>query len=322
MSRKTRNGASPSRAIADRRPARSTARRSNDGESSRTCGLFRGVSRWPRIDDIFAASSAAILATCGITAWGGMGGCVRFDGRLGFGPVSSPALEIMADIASVHGGFHWTDDAGTTWAVRNGNENDRPGSAFAVTFRGAADVIDAEARDAAVPGLDSQLDAIQSKRPWNDDDRAEYIRLVQARNELRLVDGAEQILAQLGRRVQSDGSARLSAEHCVPGGNDRPGPDPAERPGGEWVAMLNATLGFEVAQLRLGTTGWSPQIEYRSAAVLEIEQCDARSYRLRVSSGLADAISRFGRQIRPGKHRFPPDVAVLLASTSAICVPT
>lgn len=80
-------------------------------------GLFAGVADWPHIDEMFAAKSLSILAAGGFSSWLGMGGRPGYDGRLSFGAVSSPALQIVQELADTFGGFLWTDDAGASWAV-------------------------------------------------------------------------------------------------------------------------------------------------------------------------------------------------------------
>ena len=111
-------------------------------------GVFAGVADWPHIDEVFAGRSLSILASGGISTWYGMGGRRGYDGRLSFGAISSPALEIVQELAETFSGFQWTDDAGMTWAVRfahdEGHDPDR--SASALTYRGCVWVIDSKRR--------------------------------------------------------------------------------------------------------------------------------------------------------------------------------
>jgi hypothetical protein len=181
------------------------------------CGLFAGVADWPPIDEVFAARSLSILASGGISAWYGAGGRRGYDGRLGFGAVSSPALEIVKELADTFGGFRWTDDAGATWAVRfahdEGHDPDR--RTFAVTYRGCVWVIDSKRRRPALHALRTQVARCsQPARSWDDADRAKYGLLTRALHSLRLVDGAERILIHLQHHaeVEQVSHVLLSAE--------------------------------------------------------------------------------------------------------------
>ena len=147
------------------------------------CGLFVGVADWPHIDEVFAARSVGILASGGISSWYGAGGRCGYDGRLGFGADSSPALEIVRELANTFGGFRWTDDAGATWAVRfaRGGGHDPDRLAFAVTYRGCVWAIDSERRRPVLQTLITRIASCsRPARSWDDSDRAEYGCLTRA----------------------------------------------------------------------------------------------------------------------------------------------
>lgn len=98
---------------------------------------FAGAASWPHIDELFAARSLDILATASISGWYGAGGCRRPNGRLSFETISSPAHEIVRELARTCDGFRWTDDADVTWAVRFADNEgfDSARSALAVSYR-------------------------------------------------------------------------------------------------------------------------------------------------------------------------------------------
>ena len=262
--------------------------------------LFTGVARWPHVDDIFAVRSLSILADGGISAWFGSGGCRGYDGRLGFGPVSSPALEIMQDFSATHPGFRWTDAAGATWAVRFADrfKPGRQGLAYAASYGGSAWVLDPDVRQAVMTVLDAQVVACdRPARQWDDADRARFARLAQALYRLRLVEGASRLLLCLRRRFE-EGQERdvlLNLEEIEAATRWGALMTSLDQPANDPVAVLHATMGLEIARVRLGDLGWDPRIESRSAAVAHVDQCGQDVYRVHVAPLLVEAANHFGQ---------------------------
>ena len=89
------------------------ARDSHQGPVERS--LFVGIADWRHIGEAFRTRAWSILVGGGISAWFGAGGRCGYDGRLGFGAVSSPALEIVKELAATCQGFWWTD--GGRWLL-------------------------------------------------------------------------------------------------------------------------------------------------------------------------------------------------------------
>jgi hypothetical protein len=288
-------------------------------------GLFAGVADWPDIDQVFLEWSLRILARGGISAWNGMGGRRGFDGRLGFGAVSSPALEIVGKLAETSGGFRWADDAGLTWAVRfaedDGHDPDR--LAFAVTYRGRVWTIDAQRRGPALQALGIQIKICsQPGRFWDNADRARYGGLSRALRGLRLVDGAERILSHLQQRTDDEqaGYVLLSAEEIAGVLRPTDGVDRSNPTVNELGAMLRATTGFEIAQLRLGRLGWNPRILRQAAAVADVEQVGAEAFRVRVAPLFHEVVAAFVKAVNPQQAKRSPRRAARLDEIPAILV--
>ena len=48
----------------------------------------------------------------------------------------------------------------------------------------------------------------------------------------------------------------------------------------ELSAMLRATMGFEIAQIQLGSLGWNPRVIRQSAVVSEVEMIGNETFRV------------------------------------------
>ena len=274
----------------------------NGDLSHEESGLFAGVADWPHIDEMFASRSLSILASSGISTWYGAGGCRGYDGRLGFGAVSSPALEIVRELADTSGGFQWTDDAGVTWAVRfadDGRDPDHP--AFAVNYRGSVLAIDAQRWRPALQTLKTQV--AHCSRPgrfWDDADRAKYASLARALRSVYLADGAVKILeyfhqigaAQAGHVLVS--TEELAAAVKPDDEETRPAPS-----GDDLAAMLRATMGFQIARLKLGTLGWNPGVIHQSAAISDVELCGDQAFRIHVAPMFLEVAAAFFQAVHP-----------------------
>jgi hypothetical protein len=283
---------------------------------------FAGVSDWPDIDELFAARSLSILAGGGISAWYGSGGRRGHDGRLGFGAVSSPALEIIRELAAMSGGFRWTDDVGATWAVRfvPGGSDDPDHSAVAMTYRGCVWPMDSRRRGPTLRTLKAQAaGCTRLIRSWNDADRARFGSLSRAVYSLRLVEGVERMLGYLVQHGHGghDGCILLSAEEM--GAAVRQDADQGVTIN-ELAAVLRATMGFEIAQLHLGHLGWNPRFVRQSAAVTEVQQISDEAFRIRVSPMFNEVMSAFSRKAGPPKACLIPTRIARLAQTSAIVI--
>ena len=274
----------------------------------RTPGLFAGVADWPDIDDLFTRRSLSILASDGFSAWHEAGGRHGYDGLPGFGAISGPALTIVQDLADTFGGFRWTDDAGTAWAVRfaddAGDNSDR--MAFAVSYGESAWVIDRWQRDRMMQALRTELAACSGLAPsWNNADRARCGFFSRALHRLRLVDDAEQVLRYLVQQahVEQGGAIVLSAaeiEAARKADNEEARPNPTIS---ELTAVLRATLGFEIARLRLGSLGWNPRFVQQSAAVTSLEQVGDETFRIGLSPWFSVIAAAFARAVNPRNTR-------------------
>jgi hypothetical protein len=288
-------------------------------------GLFAGVADFPSIDEVFAARSLSILASNGISAWYGAGGRRGYDGRLSFGAISSPALEIVQDLADTSCGFRWTDDAGATWAVRfaHDQDHDTDRSAFAVTYRGSAWVIDSRRWRPALQTLRAQVAGCsQPARSWDDADRSRYSSLTRALHSLRLVDGAERILGYLLQRADGKplGHVLLSVEELesvLASTDAEPHSTPAV---GDPAAMLRATMGFEIARLQLGSLGWNPHVIHQSAAVTEVELIGSESFRICVSPLFGEVAATFARAVNLRNARRAQQKIARLAKSVKILI--
>jgi hypothetical protein len=284
-------------------------------------GLFAGVADWPHIDEIFAARSLSILAAGGIPAWRGAGGRPGYDGRLSFGAVSSPALEIFQELTET-GGFLWADDVGVTWAVRFAHNGDHDlHSAFAVIFRGCVGAIDSRRRRPAIRRLKTQVARCsQPARSWDDADRAKYGSLTRALYSLRLVDGAEQILGHLQHHAGNDGAGHvlLSVEELI--SLVKPAAEETWRAPtvNELAAMLGAAMRFEIARLRLGSLGWNPRVICQSAAITDVELIGGAAFRIRISPWFGEVAAAFARAVSLRNTRRAQRRIARLAASPAI----
>ena len=84
----------------------------------RHAGLFRGLARWPHLEQAFAVRSREWFHEMGAEKWEAAGGIHGPDGVWTCQPMSHLAAKAVREIAAGPGGLFWMDDSGVVWAVR------------------------------------------------------------------------------------------------------------------------------------------------------------------------------------------------------------
>jgi hypothetical protein len=288
---------------------RAPTRRFGSGLSDAAAGealetIFMGAADWPSIDDALASRSLSMISAVGISAWFCRGGCMRPDGSLSFGACSTAASQIVHNLLHTSRGFHWIDDCGASWGVIPDRRSVEGGnlSGFAVSWGGAANLLDPCARSRDVRALQSRIERVRRPgRDWTAADRGAYSRWAHALHCLRLADIAMPLLlgfADARGPVEFDFGDFQWEALPAPSSTVRPTPDEV------WDALIVAS-GLQLAELTLGCTGWDPRIIRQSAAINELARRSLEDFGFSVSPLWGKVVTILKADPRPHSRTGP-----------------
>ena len=125
------------------------------GAIGRTPGVFRGISCWPTLDEVFKTYSRQFLEQHGQEDWEAAGGERGDDGVPTCRSVSLIAVEAVQQVVNNPGGLLWEDQDGVIWAVRlvpsQGKGNGMIG--FSINWAGGPLPLDPAARGRLESGV-------------------------------------------------------------------------------------------------------------------------------------------------------------------------
>jgi hypothetical protein len=239
----------------------------------RTKAPFQGIGDWPYLNAVVQERSEATLAELGEGEWKAAGGTYGEDGRPTFTATSPVATQAVRELADSAGGFLWTDELGTGWAVALLAGSDRDSASrtsLAVSWCGDGRLLDPRTREEYQRAIESRGSSS------GNDERTSRWQIRYVTNRMWLYERAEQLLWLLHAAVLAQRRSVVLLPDVALGdviwGGDRQ----------SWPANWRATVGnilWSLSQLRIGKLSldgptWQPRFESRSVAVAYVEHLE------------------------------------------------
>ena len=250
--------------------------------------VFRGISRWPDIDQLLAEKAKQLIKQHGVQNFALAGGTLRPDGLPSFGRPSVAAFKAVRQVVEAYGRFRYVDNAGRQWGmlVADGSAETKSWRAIGVTLDPfPVSMLDPIQRQQCIRRLESRLNQLRGGRfRFDRDPDAKRSRVSVALARATCIDTAMRLIPLLMKSADIQGGSRVSLDYDdlaieVWGSNKIDWPDEHKQPVFDAIAGLSS---LRVQSLSLPKTGWSPRPLQHSPAVSQVRRRHGRSLPIRL----------------------------------------